>query len=487
MYDLEMQKLYLGVLLSNSDIFTRVRSVTKSEHFDPRIRKAVNEIIEYSDKYSGLPDPEYLKSKTGIEIKVPSKTDFAIEKWFMEEYPKFCLHKALENAVVKSSEYLGTEDYGAIENLIKEAMQTRLIEDHGLPYHENVKQRLQNILDRSGNITTCFDALDRVVGKLNYGDLVIYAGGSGTGKSLMLQNNCIDHWKLGKNVLYITLELHPELCARRMDAMYLEKTTSSLYDNLDSVDMAISKAGEKYGGQMNIKFMPSGTPTTEVKAYIKDYIQTKGIKPDVIAIDYLDLLSPAQKVSVGDTFGKDKAVSEELRNMMQEFNILCLTASQLNRTAVGNDDLDHSHIAGGISKINTADLVLGIIVTDAMREKGAYELQVLKTRNSSGTGRRVRLKFLSECMRIKDDPDFLANINTYMSNSNSSKTQMSGTEKQYNEIQNALNADDENYEAVDIETGAKLPNELAAGMGSNKLARLRGFISGEDDEDWDNT
>ena len=165
MYDLELQKLYIGVLLTNSDIFTRVRSVTKSEHFDPRIRKAVQEIIDYSDKYSGLPDPEYLKSKTGIEIKVPTKTDFAIEQWFMEEYPKFCLHKALENAVVKSSEYLGSEDYGAIENLIKGAMQTRLIEDHGLPYHENVKQRLQNILDRSGNITTCFDALDTVVGK----------------------------------------------------------------------------------------------------------------------------------------------------------------------------------------------------------------------------------------------------------------------------------------------------------------------------------
>jgi len=481
MYDLDMQKLYLGVLLSSPDLFTRVRSITKPEHFDPRIKKAVEEMVEYSDKYSGVPDPEYLKSKTGVEIRVPSKTDYAIEKWFIEEYPKFCLHKALENAVVQSSDYLGSQNYEAIENLIKEAMQTRLIEDHGLPYHENVKERLQNILDRSGNISTCFDALDRVVGKLNYGDLIIYAGGSGTGKSLLLQNNCIDHWKKGKNVLYITLELHPELCARRMDAMFLEKTTSSLYDNLDAVDTAVSKAGEKYGGRMNIKFMPSGTCTTEVKAYIKDYIQTTGIKPDVIAIDYLDLLSPAQKVSVGDTFGKDKAVSEELRNVMQEFNILCLTASQLNRTAVGNDDLDHSHIAGGISKINTADMVLGIIVTDAMREKGVYELQVLKTRNSSGTGRRVRLKFLSECMRIKDDPEFLANINTYMSSSNTSKTQLTETEKQYNEIQNSLNSDNEEYDEVDIETGAKLPNELASGMGSQKLARLRGFID-EDDE-----
>jgi len=331
MYDLEMQKLYLGVLLSDNELFTRVRPITKVEHFDGKLKKAVTEILDYADKYSGVPDPELIKSKTGVELPVPAKIDYSIEKWFIDDYPKFCLHKALETAVVKSSDLLGSEDYGQIENLIKTAMQTRLVEDYGLNYHENAKLRLKNILDRSGNISTCFDALDHVVGKLNYGDLVIYAGGSGSGKSLMLQNNSIDYWKQGKHVIYITLELHPELCARRMDAMFLEKTTSSLYDNLDAVDHAIKKAGEKSGGSIHIKFMPSGTSTLELKAFIKDYIQNTGIKPDVIAIDYLDLLSPAQKVSLGDTFAKDKAVSEEVRNMMQELQILAISASQLNR------------------------------------------------------------------------------------------------------------------------------------------------------------
>jgi len=153
-----------------------------------------------------------------------------------------------------------------------------------------------------------------------------------------------------------------------------------------------------------------------------------------------------------------------------------------HNSAVGSDDLDHSHISGGISKINTADLVIGIVVTDAMREKGVYELQILKTRNSSGTGRRVRLKFLTECMRMKDDPEFLSNINTYMSSKNPSTTQLSEAEKQYNEIQNQLNSDKDEYTPVDIETGAKLPKELRQGIGSNRLSKLKQFID-EDDED----
>lgn len=481
MYDEDLQKLYLSVLIADNELFTRVRTITKPEHFSRRLTKVANEIVEYSDKYNGMPDTDYLFSKTGIEIKRPQKLDDSVRDWFIDEYPKFCLHKALENAVVNSSELLVDQDYGAIEEIIKNAMQTRLIEDYGLTYDFDVKKRLTNILERSGNITTCFDALDHVVGRLNRGDLIIYAGGSGSGKSLMLQNNCITHWKNGKNVIYITLELHPELCARRMDAMYLERSTSSLYDNLDAVDQAIESAGKKYGGSMKIKYMPSGTPTTTIKAYIKDYIQNTGIHPDVIAIDYLDLIAPAQKVQTGDTFAKDKAVSEELRNLMQEFNILCLTASQLNRAAVGNDDLDHSHIAGGISKINTADLVLGIIVTDAMREKGAYELQVLKTRNSSGTGRRIRLQFLSHCMKIKDDPEFLANINTYMTSSHPNKTALSTSEKTYNEVQNALNDDDEQYDPVEIETGKVIPKGMATGIGSSKAAKLRGMLDDDGD------
>jgi hypothetical protein len=99
---------------------------------------------------------------------------------------------------------------------------------------------------------------------------------------------------------------------------------------------------------------------------------------------------------------KDKYVSEELRNLAREFNILMITASQLNRSAVEEIEFDHSHISGGISKINTADNVFGIFTSRAMRERGRYQIQLMKTRSSSGVGQKVDLEFNIESLRITD-------------------------------------------------------------------------------------
>jgi hypothetical protein len=95
-------------------------------------------------------------------------------------------------------------------------------------------------------------------------------------------------------------------------------------------------------------------------------------------------------------------VSEELRNLAREFNILMITASQLNRSAVEEIEFDHSHISGGISKINTADNVFGIFTSRAMRERGRYQIQLMKTRSSSGVGQKVDLEFNIESLRITD-------------------------------------------------------------------------------------
>ena len=127
------------------------------------------------------------------------------------------------------------------------------------------------------------------------------------------------------------------------------------------------------------------------------------IKPDFICVDYLDLIMPVSaKVSPNDLFVKDKYVSEELRNLAKELNVLLVTASQLNRSAVEEVEFDHSHIAGGISKINTADNVFGIFTSRAMKERGRYQLQLMKTRSSSGVGSKIDLEFNQESLRIID-------------------------------------------------------------------------------------
>ena len=120
-------------------------------------------------------------------------------------------------------------------------------------------------------------------------------------------------------------------------------------------------------------------------------------------VDYLDLLMPVSaKVSPNDLFVKDKYVSEELRNLAKELNVLFVTASQLNRSAVEEIEFDHSHISGGISKINTADNVFGIFTSRAMRERGKYQIQCMKSRSSTGVGMKIDLDYNIETMRITD-------------------------------------------------------------------------------------
>jgi hypothetical protein len=83
-----------------------------------------------------------------------------------------------------------------------------------------------------------------------------------------------------------------------------------------------------------------------------------------------------------------------------------ITASQLNRSAVEEIEFDHSHIAGGISKINTADYVFGIFTSRSMRERGKYQIQCMKSRSSTGVGMKIDLEYNIETMRITDeDPD----------------------------------------------------------------------------------
>jgi hypothetical protein len=117
----------------------------------------------------------------------------------------------------------------------------------------------------------------------------------------------------------------------------------------------------------------------------------------------LDLMHPiGQKISAENLFVKDKYVSEELRNLAMELNTIFVTASQLNRSSVEEIEFDHSMISGGISKINTADNLIGIFTSRAMRERGRYQIQLMKTRSSSGVGMKVDLGFDVDTLRIVD-------------------------------------------------------------------------------------
>ena len=230
----------------------------------------------------------------------------------------------------------------------------------------------------------------------------IFAGGSGAGKSLFLANlGC--NWALaGLNVLYLTFELGEGLVAMRLDSMMTNIPSREIFKDLDGVEMKVKLLGKK-SGSFQIKYMSSGKNANDIRSYIKEVEIKHNKKFDVILVDYLDLMMPiSRKVSPSDLFVKDKFVSEELRNLSMDLQTIFVTASQLNRGAVEEIEFDHSHIAGGLSKIQTADNVFGIFTSRAMRERGRYQIQLMKTRSSSGVGQKIDLEFDIDSLRIRD-------------------------------------------------------------------------------------
>jgi KaiC/GvpD/RAD55 family RecA-like ATPase len=321
----------------------------------------------------------------------------------MNEFENFSRHKGLERAIIKSSDLLEAGDYGPVEKLIKDAIQISLNKDMGTDYFEDPRARLTALKDGNGQISTGWPSIDKkLYGGFNRGELNIFCAGSGGGKSLFLANMGVNWAQQGLNVLYLTFELSEKLVAMRLDSMTTGIPTRQIFTNIDDVELKV-KMMEKKAGSMQIKYMPSGKNCNDIRAYLKEYQVKKGVKPDVLLIDYLDLMMPLSvKVSPSDLFVKDKYVSEEIRNLAMETQCVTVTASQLNRAAVEEIEFDHSHISGGLSKIMTADNVIGIFTSRAMKERGRYQIQFMKTRSSSGVGQKCDLEFNVDTLRITD-------------------------------------------------------------------------------------
>lgn len=403
-YTDDLQKLYIEFLLAEKDLFVRCNAITNSKYFSRRFQPVMDFIQEHVDGYGDLPTHEQIGAKTSQKFDdITNKVTDDHKKWFMDEYEKFCRHKALEGAILQSAEKLERNEYGSVEKLIKDAVSIGLAKDFGLNYWDDPAGRIQTIKDNRGQNSTGWESLDNILyGGFNPGELNIFAGGSGSGKSLFMQNMALNWALAGKNVVYVSLELSEELCSMRLDAMLTNMSTKDVMRNPEDVELKVKMAGKK-AGVLQIIQMPNGSTVNDIKAYIKEYQIQKNIKVDALMVDYLDLMMPVSvKVNPSDQFIKDKFVSEELRNLAIELNILFVTASQLNRGAVDEVEFDHSHIAGGISKINTADNLIGIFSSRAMRERGRVQIQFMKTRSSSGVGSKLDLGYDMNTLRIVD-------------------------------------------------------------------------------------
>ena len=405
-YGYDIQKVYLEMMLTDAQTFVRCQSVFNPTAFDRKLQPAAEFVNNYVAEHNALPTFQMVNASTHADLKDPGALQEQHYDWLLNEFEVFSRHKALEAAILKSADLLEKGEYGPVEELVKKAVQIGLQKDLGTDYFADPKARLEAIKDKNGQVSTGWESLDRkLFGGFNRGELNIFAGGSGSGKSLFMANLGVNWCLAGLNVLYLTFELSENLVSMRLDSMTTDIPTKDVFKSIEDVEMKVKMIGKK-AGAFQVKYMPSGCNANDLRSYIKEYEIKTERKVDVILVDYLDLMMPlGVKVSPSDLFVKDKYVSEELRNLAIELNTVFVTASQLNRGAVEEVEFDHSHISGGLSKINTADNVFGIFTSRAMRERGRYQIQLMKTRSSSGVGAKVDLEFDVDSLRIRDLAD----------------------------------------------------------------------------------
>lgn len=430
-YNKEIEELFIQFFITDPELYVRCAGILNSKHFkDPTNKACIEFIKNHAVEYNTLPTLMQIKSVTGKDILKLDDVNENHKDWFLNEFEQFSIHRELESIIYAGPDLLEEGRYGEILTRVKEAVSMGLVKDLGTDYFRNPKQRLEDILNSGGNISTGLKVLDdKLFGGFNRGELNIFAGQSGAGKSIFLQNLAVNWASMGMNVVYLSLELSEKLCSMRIDAMTTGIATTDIMKNIDEVSMRVMIFNQKNKGSLRIKQIKNGCTANDIRAFIKEYEIHTNIKVDAVLVDYLDLCMPySVKVSPSDQFVKDKYVSEELRNLAIELNVLLATASQLNRSSYDQIEFDASTISGGISKINSSDNVFGIFTTHTMRENGRYQLQLMKTRSSSGVGSKVDIGFNNKTLRLYDLEDnddgsvqvqtkaILSNLNQNISN-----------------------------------------------------------------------
>ena len=395
--NVELQKLLLSYLISDAALFTKVSPILNTKYFDTSIKPAITFVKEYFEQYKNPPTVDQLRAETGNVVELRPTMARAELKYAEDQLEKFCKEKAIEHAILASPALLAEGKHAEIQILIRDALTVGLNRNIGLNYFEDPEARLNALSLNNKPIPTGFLKLDEYLGGgLNRKEMIIFAAPPGVGKSLTMANLGKNLMRQSLNIVYITLELSEEVTAKRFDSMFSGISQLDILKNITKTSIEIKKQSSQYGS-LTIKRMPeSSTNANHIRAYLKEYEIMKGHLPDALIIDYMDLMCSNQSISAENQFIRDKFISEELRSIANEYNLIMITASQLNRGSQmleSMEDLSQAHIAGGISKVNTTDNLVAIMQNPAMKARSEMLFKLLKTRSSSGVGNQFMMSF----------------------------------------------------------------------------------------------
>jgi len=401
------EKLLIENLLSSGDVFSRCISILKPNYFDePAYRPAVAFIIDYYNKYNNVPSFDIVNAEYDLDFVARQLTKDQYT-YTCDQIEKFCKDSAFINAMRESMDLIEKDELSVAYKKMGDAMTISLQRDLGVELYEDPETYLRGLIETEINHPTGIKGLDdNLDGGLARGTLTLFSANSGVGKSNMLFNIGVNYSVLsGFHIMHFSLELPENMSYLRLASISSGIHIKTWKEKIPEISNTLIQRKNDGAGSYVVKRLPSSTNTNGFRSHLKQYeIEYKRV-PDVIIIDYLDLMYPNGGIKNKGIFDQDKEKSEEVVELLVDYNAIGLSASQQNREALRMASPDQGVIAGGISKVNTVHNYISLSMPEEKAITGEMWAHLLKTRTSNGKGNSVLLHFDANTLVISDHID----------------------------------------------------------------------------------
>ena len=376
----------IGALLTDRDFLITISESVSDEYFENTSHQWITkEILKYFNKYHTVPSMDALKvevQKIDNEVlkiaikeqlvqayKESEQTDI---QYIKDEFLGFCRNQQMKKAIITSADLLGTNDFESIRQIILNALKIGEVRSIGHEYEKDVETRYRE--DNRSPIPFPWDVFNNITqGGCGKGELAIIFGNPGGGKSWAIIAMAAHAAKLGFNVLYYTLELSETYVARRIDANLLNIPVDKISLHREEVERVVNELP----GKIKVKEFPSGKTTLDnIEQHIEQLKTQYDFIPDVIFIDYIDLL----KNSARDRLEGTEDIYTSVRGLARELGLPIITPSQANRTGANSEIIEGSNIAGSYSKLMIGDIVLSLARNRGDKLTGTGRWHVMKNR-----------------------------------------------------------------------------------------------------------
>jgi replicative DNA helicase len=399
-----VQKGCLYLVKHDIEFFSQIITLIKPEFFDfPSYQRIFQGVKDYYEKYKTLPsDPalvDFIKFTTPDSVKDDNdyeedlasinqidKEIFDHKEFMMDIVEDFARKGAMTEAIKKSVVLLKEEKFSEIEDLVKKALLVSRDVEVGQDYFSDVRDRVSRMFQKKAEnkFKTIFNSHNKnLEGGLSAKELAMVVAPPGVGKSLYLVNQSAKVLLEGKNVLYISLEMSEDKIGNRFDSVLTMLKNSKLKE--PSIQLKLHERleliKEKTNGRLIIKEFPTGAANVNnIRSLLVQLRLHKNFIPDLIVVDYLELLRPNRIID--SEYMAQQRIAEELRGLGSEHNCLIWTASQTNRQARKVQTITDAELGDSYGKIRPADWVISLNQTLEEYDKGQMRIYVLKARDS---------------------------------------------------------------------------------------------------------